>query len=324
MSDAINVQLAKIQNAEVIQSQEINGALYRRFLAFLDASPETIRAYSGNLRQFMMWLFVHDIQKPTRETIITYRDELKTKYKATTVQNYIEAVKLFFSWTSQEGLYPNIADRIKGARITREHKKDYLTSTQANAVLTGIDRSTEQGLRDYAIICLAITGGLRVIEAYRANIEDLGKAGNASALYLQGKGRDEKAEFIKIPLEVEIAIRTYLKSRGKPAPKDPLFTSLSRNSKGRRLSRRSISGIIKKHLINAGYESDRLTAHSLRHSAVTIALLEGSTLQEVQQFARHKNISTTQIYAHNLNREHSNCENSIANSIFKKGGNGIR
>lgn len=301
-----------------LQPQEVTTDLYRQFIAFIDAAPETIRAYTGHLRQFIRYLADNGITQPTRETVIAYREELKTRCKATTVQNYIEALKLFFDWTAQAGLYPNIADHVKGAKISKEHKKDFLTSEQAAAVLEAIDRSTPQGLRDYALIALTITGGLRVVEAHRANIEDLGKAGNATALYIQGKGREDKADFVKVPIEVEKALRAYLKSRDRPDPQQPLFTSLSHNSKGQRLSKRSISGIIKQRLVNAGYDSERLTAHSLRHSAVTISLLEGNSLQETQQFARHKNLTTTQIYAHNLDRAKSNCETSIADSIFKK------
>lgn len=301
-----------------LQPQEVTTALYRQFVNYIDAAPETVRAYTGNIRQFIRYIEKNGIKQPTRETVINYRDELRTRCKATTVQNYIEAVKLFFSWTEQAGLYPNIANHVKGAKVSHEHKKDFLTSDQIAEVLENIDRSTPQGLRDYALIALVITGGLRVIEAHRANIEDLGKAGNAAALYIQGKGREDKADFVKIPIAVESALSAYLKSRDRPDRQQPLFVSLSRNSKGQRLSKRSISGIIKKRLVNAGYDSERLTAHSLRHSAVTISLLEGNSLQEAQQFARHKNITTTQIYAHNLDRAKSNCENSIANTIFKK------
>ncbi len=58
----------------------------------------------------------------------------------------------------------------------------------------------------------------------------------------------------------------------------------------------------------AGFDSERLTAHSLRHTAITQALLAGSPLQEVQQFARHSSINTTQVYAHNLDRLQGSCE----------------
>ena len=301
-----------------LQAQEVHGDQLARFIAFVDASPATVRAYTGHLKQFFRYLAENGIQHPTRETVIAYREDLKRRCKPTTVQNYIEAVKLFFAWTEQTGEYQNIANHVKGAKISREHKRDYLTGAQIAEVLEAIDRSTLEGLRDYALFLLMITGGLRAIEAHRANIGDMGKAGNSTVLYIQGKGRDEKAEFVKMPREVETAINTYLKARGTKDPAAPLFVSFSHNSAGQRLSVKSVSSTVKRRLIAAGYDSERLTAHSLRHSAVTISLLEGNTLQEAQQFARHKNIATTQIYAHNLDREKNNCEYSIIGSIFKK------
>ena len=81
---------------------------------------------------------------------------------------------------------------------------------------------------------------------------------------------------------------------------EPLFVSYGRNSRGRRLSFRSISRIVKQAMAAVGLVSPRLTAHSLRHTAVTLALKEGATLQQVQQFARHRQIETTLRYAHNL------------------------
>ena len=51
-----------------------------------------------------------------------------------------------------------------------------------------------------------------------------------------------------------------------------------------------------------GLNSDRLTAHSLRHTAITLALKGGATIQEAQALGRHANINTTLIYAHNIDR----------------------
>ena len=256
------------------------------------------------------------LSQPTREDILAYREDLKEDHKPSTVQSYIVAVRLFFQWTEQEGLYPNIAQHIKGAKISKEHKKDYLTSSQVKAVLAGIDTDTAQGRRDYAILALMVTGGLRDIEVHRANIEDLRTLGDNTVLYLQGKGREDRTEYVKVPAEVEKAIRASLADREDTDGSQPLFTSLSNNSKGGRMSTRSISGVVKGSLVRAGYDSDRLTAHSLRHTAVTLSLLGGNSLQEVQQFARHANIATTQIYAHNLDRANNKCESTIAEAIF--------
>ena len=290
--------------------------LYTRFNSYLDASPKTVQTYSGAVRQFIKYMALNGISQPTREDVLSFREWLKEDHKATTIQNYIIAVRLFFQWTEQENLYPNIAQHIKGAKLTKEHKKDYLTSTQIKSIMSDICRDTPQGRRDYAIFALMVTGGLRDIEVHRANIEDLRTLGDSTVLFLQGKGREERAEYVKVPAEVEKAIRASLSDRKDTDGSQPLFTSMSNNSKGGRISTRSISGIIKSCLVQAGYDSSRLTAHSLRHTAVTLSLLGGNSLQEVQQFARHANISTTQIYAHNLERANNKCESTIAKAIF--------
>src|SRR5690606_13821788 len=69
---------------------------------------------------------------------------------------------------------------------------------------------------------------------------------------------------------------------------------------------RTVRRIMRHYLHQIGIHSHRLTTHSLRHSAVTIALEEGASLQEAQATARHVDLATTLIYAHNLDRiEHA-------------------
>ena len=169
--------------------------------------------------------------------------------------------------------------------------------------------------RDYAMILLMLTAGLRTIEVSRANIEDMQLKGDNMVLYIQGKGKDEKNDYVKIAPQVEKAIREYLKARKPVSNKDALFISTS-NNKSNRLTTRSIRGVVKEHLISAGYESDRLSAHSLRHTAGTLNIINGGTLDETQQLLRHSNINTTMIYLHNLERDKNNSENRIADAIF--------
>ena len=84
------------------------------------------------------------------------------------------------------------------------------------------------------------------------------------------------------------------------------------------MTTRTISGIAKTTMQEAGYNSSRLTAHSLRHSAVTLAVLGGMPLQEVQTFARHSNVDTTLIYVHTVDRMKSMCENVVSDMIFSR------
>lgn len=308
-------ELNNFNQNNVIESKKIDNTLLKRFLEYLDASEKTVQTYTRALRQFFKFLYENNITQPQRTDVLAFRDKLKDKgRKPTTIKSYIVAVRLFFQWTNQEGLYPNIAEKIKGAKLDQAHKKDYLTVDQIKDVLNNIDTSTLTGARDYAIILLMVTGGLRTIEVSRADMDDMRNVGNSPALYIQGKGREEKTEYVKLPLQVFKAIGRYREMLEKQY--DVLFVSTSNNNKGQRLTTRSISGIVKKRLKEAGYTSNRLTAHSLRHTAGTLNLMNGGTLEETQQLLRHSNINTTMIYLHHLERENNQSEKRIADALF--------
>ena len=308
-------ELNNFNQNNVIESKRIDNTLLKRFLEYLDASEKTVQTYTRALRQFFKFLYENNITQPQRTDVLAFRDNLKDKgCKPTTIKSYIVAVRLFFQWTNQEGLYPNIAEKIKGAKLDQAHKKDYLTVDQIKDVLNNIDTSTLTGARDYAIIVLMVTGGLRTIEVSRADMDDMRNVGNSPALYIQGKGREEKTEYVKLPLQVFKAIGRYREMLEKQY--DVLFVSTSNNNKGQRLTTRSISGIVKKRLKEAGYTSNRLTAHSLRHTAGTLNLMNGGTLEETQQLLRHSNINTTMIYLHHLERENNQSEKRIADALF--------
>ena len=297
-------------------ANSFNEALYRRFIEFLDVKEKTAETYTKALKRLFKYFSDNGIGEPTRADIIAFRDELKATTKASTVKTYLTATRLFFRWLDQEGMYKNIADKVKGAKVEHGHKKDALTIDQVKDVLSTFSNDEATAKRNYAIFVLMVTCGLRTIEVARADVEDLRTLGSKTVLYVQGKGKDEKSEYVVITRQVEKAIRAYLATRDSVGDKEPLFTSTSNNSKGKRLSTRTLSGLVKDHLKQADLNSSRLTAHSLRHTAVTLSLLGGSTLQEASQFARHANISTTEIYAHNLERMANPCEDIVSSSIF--------
>lgn len=308
--------LTVVENTAITEKTEITADLFTRWTSFIDASPKTVDTYSKNIKRFFVYLVDNGIKQPQREDIIAYRDFLKEDHKPTTVQGYLAAVKLFFQWTESERLYPNVAQRVKGAKLDSEHKKDYLTTKQVGKLLGAIDRSTLKGLRDYAMLSVMVTTGLREISIVRANIGDIRTAGDAVALYYQGKGHEEKANYVKLAEPVEEAVRAYLKARGETDPEAPLFSSIANRNSGERMTTRSISRVAKERLIAVGLESDRLTGHSLRHTAATLNLLNGGTVEETQQLLDHSNINTTLIYSHALERAKNNSEERIAKAIF--------
>lgn len=310
------------RNNEIVTAGKVDvtADLLPKFQAYADVKPASLKTYVKNLKPMFIYFHNHDIVRPIRADLLAYREDLKRDHKATTVQNYICAVRIFFTWLELEGLYPNIAAHLKGATVSREHKKDYFSAEQVKAIFAGIDRGNIKGKRDYAMIVLMTTCGLRDIEVSRANVEDLRTVAGAPVLFVQGKGREDKNEYVKLPAGVETAVRAYLSIRRKSGERvkgnSPLFASLSGNSRGHRLTTRSISRVAKTRMQDAGYDSDRLTAHSLRHTAVTLALLAGEDLAEVQKFARHSNISTTMIYNHAIDAAKNTCSAAVAAAVL--------
>jgi integrase/recombinase XerC len=224
---------------------------------------------------------------------------------------------MFFKWASAEGLYPNVADNIRAPKIRQDNtRRDALAEKDVQRILGSIDRDTTQGKRDYAMILLCVTGALRIIEIQRADLGDIKTIAGERVLFIQGKGRDEKDEYKKLVPEVDAAIEDYLATRPHARKADPLFTGTSNRAKGCRISEPGISRIIKTRFRAAGYDSERITAHSLRHTAVTMDLKAGATLQEAQHFARHASPMTTGIYAHNLDRAKDRSEQNVYNQIF--------
>lgn len=304
-------------NKQLIFQQNNLEDLFQQFIIFIDATPNTIRTYHGSLKQWFLYLRQNQIGHPDSETVRQYRQELQNSgKKPTTVKNYIIAVKRFFEWTEEAGLYPNIAKYIKSGHLSKNFKKDYLTSRQAKKILDEIDRSTLKGKRDYAMLVTMLTMGLRTIEITRANIEDIRTKGDATVLYVQGKGHEEKDDLIRMPYHVEATIRDYLSIRNIANPSAPLFISTSNHNHNGRMTTRSIRRIVKTAFISAGFNSPRLTAHSTRHTAATLSLLNGATLQQTQELLRHKNIGTTEIYAHNIDATTNPAATDVEKAIF--------
>jgi integrase/recombinase XerC/integrase/recombinase XerD len=264
--------------------------------------PMSKETYKKGIRRFMVWLKDRGVTNPDRSNILEYKADMLKRYTACTASSYMTALKSFYVYLEGEKITPNIAAGIKGAKHQHGFRKDALTAKQAKQLLASIDTSTVTGKRNLAIINLLIRTGLRTIEAARANIEDIRSEAGEALLYIHGKGRDSKDAFVILTEGTLRPIKEYLNARGKTPDTSPLFASHSDRNNGERLTTRSISRIVKEELLAAGYNDNRLTAHSMRHTAVTLSLLGGATIQEAQALARHKNINTTLIYAHNINR----------------------
>jgi len=193
----------------------------------------------------------------------------------------------------------------------RGFRKDCLTPSQIRESLDSINKGTLEGLRDYAVLNLLVRTGLRVIEIARAKVEDIRQESSEAVLWVQGKCRDSKDDFVLLLNDTLKPIRAYLATRGNLPDGAPLFASISDRNAGQPLTTRSLSRIVKGRLRAVGLDSSRLTAHSLRHTAITLSIKGGASLQAAQAMARHSDPKTTMIDFHNLNRVQAGAEKFI-------------
>lgn len=289
-----------------------------KFIEYLDVKNTTLAGYKTAVRAFITWLRNEGVTAPTREDIKAYKIYLETAVSsAGTRHRYLRIVKQFFRWTASEGFYPNAAESVKAAKVRNDNtKKESFTENDIRTVIDSIDTSTLQGKRDKAMILLSVTGGLRCCELQRADIGDIQLIKGQRVLYIQGKGHDSKDDFIKVISEVEEALDDYLNERGDLKKNDPLFAGTSNNGHGKRLSIQSISTAIKNVFIKAGFDCEKLTAHSLRHTSNTLLFKSGADLMQVQKHARHTDPRTTEIYLHANDREKDKSESQIYSQIY--------
>ena len=294
------------KGGELVLSQ--NAAQFiERFLSDADIAPTTKDTYRKALRQFFIWYSARGGGDLSRTDILAYKQTQLSRMQANTVGAYLSALRTFFRWLESEKLYPNVAAGVKGIKLSNGHRKDALTPEQVSRVLETLKGNTLQAKRDLALFNLLVRTGLRTIEIERANVEDMRNKGTVTVLYVQGKGRQSKDDFVVLTDAAVRPIYAYLAARrasGREVvgPESPLFASLSTRTYGKRLVTRSLRGIVKKALREAGYDDSRLTTHSLRHTAVTLALMGGASIQQAQTMARHTSINTTMIYSHSLDR----------------------
>ena len=308
----------KLVNAksEIIQCNSNINTLLERFVQFVDVSQVSLRSYISGVKAFLKYTSDNGITNPTRDTVLAYKKELAKSKSASTIALYLSALRRFFSWCQSEGIYSDITAGIKSPHIDTGHKKDCFTANQLKTIIGGIERNSLKGKRDYALFCLISATGLRTVEVVRADIRDIRTVQGETCLFVMGKGKTSKSQFVKLSGHVLQAIRAYLEMRGAVADDEPLFASLSHRNYGGRMTTYSISRICKSAMRHAGFNNSRLTAHSLRHTAITLALIAGISIQEVSQFARHSSINITMIYAHDVERLKSKCENAISEAIF--------
>lgn len=299
-------ELLERRSQEVFNVSELS----MKFLNYIDVSPKTIETYKIALNQFSNYLQKNLIVNPTRNDIVSYKEEIKKDLRPTTVNSYMIALRNFFKFLEYEGLYQNITENVKGIKLEKRHLKVGLSLEEVQRVLRAC-----QNTKEVLMIKMFINLGLRENELVNIKLEDFYKDGEITMLKILGKGRGgEKQDTIKIDNRLLDAIKIYVKDY---AIKDYLFTSDCHRNIGGQMS---TSGI--RHLIKSLFEKAELdnlelkSCHSLRHTTTELLLKSGTPIQEVSEYLRHQSISTTMIYSRELNQKESLCTNLLADNLF--------
>ncbi|MDG0888941.1 tyrosine-type recombinase/integrase [Paracholeplasma manati] len=294
--------------------------LIQQYLAEKDITQGTYDLFKIILDQYVTYLREQNIDFPNTSDIIAFLEWKKSEGCSLRWTNHqIGILKNFYRYLTlnqerlglTEAYAFDIMQPIKREILNHNEFKPTLSTEQAKQLLLFCKerRQTRSQYRDYAIVYLMLTTGVRSIEVRRAKRKDLKQVKQQLVLYIQGKGKTAADAYVKIPEGLEQAINDYLILRQDNNPF--LFTGHSRNHPTPYLSRSFVIKMFKQLMKDAGLEETQVTAHGLRHTAATINLRRGGSLESTRQLLRHTHVSTTMIYAHHVTQMMDEPENEI-------------
>ena len=276
-----------------------------------NASPDTLKNYACQTKKYLDWCRQLGInpRQASHEDIKQYRRwlvEVK-QYKPATISLKLIVVRRLYAAAVKQGLLStNPAIGVTPPKESRDpaERITYLERPEVDHLLTAIPNdSSVASLRDRFLIAVMVMEGCRTVEMHRANIEDIVRRGDDLGLRVSGK---RSLRIVPLIPDLVTLLERYLQARKVSGYElltldTPLLISVACNNYGHRLSRRSIQRVIDKYLKATGLkhtEGRTLSAHSLRHTAGTLALRTGSDLRQVQDLLGHADPRTTAIYAH--------------------------
>lgn len=164
--------------------------------------------------------------------------------------------------------------------------------------------------RDYAILMLFMSCGLRISELVGLNLTDVYE----DHVRVLGKGNKERIVYFGDGCREAIDDYLIVRDDGKihPDAQNALFIS----QKNGRFGARGIQQMLERKLLEAGLDPERYSPHKLRHTAATLMLKNGVDTRALQEVLGHSNLSTTQIYTHLDNSALH--EAAMANPIGRK------
>jgi len=265
---------------------------YQYLAAEKGASPHTIRAYEGDLDDFMAFVAKNPGNQVDHKTIRAYIVSIYKGLEKSSLSRKLASIRSYFKYLKRKGyIEDNPALLVKNPRVEK-HLPKFYTVDEMFLFLDALPSNSWLSLRNRAIFELIYSTGMRASEAL-----GLDRGGvHLDGLWALVKGKGGKERVLPFGEKARNAIQAYLDARPDSANtvnKTPLFV----NARGERLSYRGLLKIMKKHQLRAGLLKD-LALHGIRHSFATHMLGGGADLRSIQELLGHSKLSTTQKYTH--------------------------
>ena len=187
----------------------------------------------------------------------------------------------------------------------------YLTLEQSIELLNNTQSKFAE--RDYCIILLFLSCGMRLSELAGIDIKDI----NKDTLRIVGKGNKER--FVYLNDACVTAINDYIAVRNtivSPASEPALF--ISKRTK-KRMSTRRIEQVVEECLQRSGLSQMGFSVHKLRHTAATLLYRSGNAdMLALKEILGHEHVSTTEIYTHISDEAIKKAAKSSPLASFKK------
>jgi len=261
-----------------------------RFLRRCDASSTRL-AYKRELRRFLEWL----PESVDDELLYDYRDHLRSRNLGpTTVRWRTTVVRAFLQFAERRGY----ADRpLVGDFRPPKGKIGFaprvLTHVELDRLIATPDRRTRRGKRDaLVLVCLGV-GGLRASEVCRLNAEDVTIQDDRVILRVLGKRKKERLVPTFGYLDL---LRSYLANWPEARDSAPLFLGGHRGRESKRLTLSGVDYLVRRHALIADIVG--ISAHSLRHTAASLAVDAGEPLHRLRDRLGHSNVLVTSKYLH--------------------------
>ncbi len=268
------------------------------------ASPHTIRNYMSDIREFSDFLRdkdygedKFDLTKVTSDDIRSYLGSIVSMREKSSVSRKLSTLRTFFKFLVKKGYIDSNPASLVSYPKAKRKLTQYLTVDDVFCLLAMPERETTLGSRDAAILEILYSSGIRVSELVGLDVTDI--RWEESLLKVEGKGKKER--IVPIGGPALSSLKSYLEMRtpeGYGISVDSMDNqALFLNSRGKRLTARSINRIIKKYILLGSLSLD-VSPHSLRHAFATHLLEMGADLRDIQELLGHESISTTQRYTH--------------------------